>query len=327
MTETRHDGYDRLMVDFREQLREAEKLRAGGQPRRRRALIAVGGLAAVGLVGGALMLTGAGGGGRLDLVAQAEAALAPAGQIVHLVTTSHMEMRGGSQSGIVGPEAEGNTPRVSERWSSSKPLRWRVASTSPIVTAHGTLTGTVELSYGEGTEELYVQPLNTLSVQTGLSEDDASRRLSGGGPLGTDPVARVHAMLEDGQLHNAGSGTVDGHTVLRLVGQELSPPLRSAHSPWPVEYDVDPETYAPVRFTVEEVGVSFPGNTGVPTQVVDVNTYELLPLNESTTRLLSIHPTGSPTIERHQAGEPEASAARAAYAKQRTGSAAARKAR
>lgn len=325
MTETRRDGYDRLMVDFRGQLREAEKLRGGGQPRRRRVLVAIGGLAAVGLVGVALMLPGAGGGGRLDLVAQAEAALAPAGQIVHLVTTSHMEMRGGSQSGIVGPEAEGNTPRVSERWSISKPLRWRVASTVPIVTAHGTLTGAVELSYGEGTEELYVKPLNTLSVQTGVSEESAWTRLSGR-PLGAEPVARLHAMLEGGQLHDAGSGTVNGHTVLRLVGQELSPPLRSAHPPWPVEYDVDPETYAPVRFAVEEVGMSFPGNTGVPTQVVDVNTYELLPVNESTTRLLSIHPTGSPTIERHQAGEPEASAARAPHAKRRTGSAAERKA-
>jgi len=155
-------------------------------------------------------------------------------------------------------------------------------------------------------EELYVQPLNTLSVQTGVSENSAWTRLAGG-PLGADPVARLHAMLEGGQLHDAGSGTVDGHTVLRLVGQELSPPLRSAHSPWPVEYDVDPETYAPVRFTVEEVGMNFPGNTGVPTQVVDVNIYELLPLNERTTRLLSIHPVGSPTIERHQAGSASAS--------------------
>jgi len=32
MTETPHDGYDRLMADFRGQLREAEKLRAGGSP-------------------------------------------------------------------------------------------------------------------------------------------------------------------------------------------------------------------------------------------------------------------------------------------------------
>jgi hypothetical protein len=314
MTETRHDGYDRLMVDFRGQIREAEKLRAGRQPRLRRALIAVGGLAAVGIAGSALMLAGAEGGGRLDPVAQAEAALAPAGQIVHLVTTSHMEMRGGARSEIVGPEAEENKPRVSERWSTSKPLRWRVLSTVPIVTAHGTLTGPVEMSYGEGAEELYVQPLDTLSVRTGVSEDSAWTRLLGG-PLGTDPVARIHAMLEAGQLHDAGSSTVDGHTVRRLVGQEPSPPLLSAHSPWPVEYDVDPATYAPVRFTVEEVGMSFPENTGVPTQVVDVNTYELLPLDASSTPLLSIHPTGSPTVEHHQAVEPEGSAARSARAK------------
>jgi len=303
MTETRNDGYDRLMEDFRGQLQNAEKPHAGGSHRRRRALAAVAGLAAVGLVGGALTLVGAGGAGRLDLVTQAEAALAPAGQIVHVVTMSHMEMRRGARSAIVGREAEENTPRVSERWWVSKPLRLRVRSTVPIVTAHGTIDGPVEVSYGEGTESLYVRPVNRLNIRTEVSEDSAWTRLSAG-PIGTDPVARVHAMLERGQLHDAGRSTVDGQAVLRLVGQEPSPPLRSAHPPWPVEYDVDPGTYTPARITVEEVGMRFPGNTGVPTQVVDVNTYQLLTLNETTARLLSIHPTGSPTIERHQAREP-----------------------
>jgi hypothetical protein len=93
---------------------------------------------------------------------------------------------------------------------------------------------------------------------------------------------------------------VDGHPVKRLTGEELNVPPRPPHPPWPVEYDVDPETFAPVRFTVEEVGVSFAGNTGTPTQVVDVNTYEELPLNETTAVLLSVHPTGNPAVHRDQ---------------------------
>jgi hypothetical protein len=295
MTETRHDtGYERLLEDFGQLLQEAAVRPVGGQRGRRRA----GALVLAGIAAGALMLTGAGGGGRLDIVAQAKAALAPlVGHVVHLVTTSHMEMRGGSQAEIVGPEAENNTPRVAERWSASQPTRWRVASTVPSVTAQGTHPEQVQRSYGGGTEETYLQSLNTLEIRTGVSEDIL---LASSGPLGSDPVARIRSMLEAGQLHDAGGGTVDGHAVKRLLGEkEVNTPLRPPHPPWPVEYDVDPNTYAPVRFTVEEVGMSFPGNAGTPTEVWEVNTYEALPLNETTAALLSIHPAGNPTVVHH----------------------------
>jgi hypothetical protein len=295
MTETRHDtGYKRLLQDFGQQLREAETRRAGAQRSRRRAT--AGTLVLAGIAAGTLMLTGADGGGRLDVVAQARAALAPVGQVVHLVTTSHMEMRGGTQAEIVGPEAEANTPRVAEQWSNSEPTRWRVTSTVPIVTAHGTSTGPVQMSYGNGTEELYVQSLNSLNIRTGVSED-SPRASMAEGALGTEPVLQIRSLLEAGQLHDAGTGTVDGRAVQRLVGAE---PQGANTPPWPVEYDVDPGTYAPIRFTVEEVGKSTPGNTGVLTAVVEVNTYEALPLNESTTSLLSIHPTGNPTVYHDQ---------------------------
>jgi hypothetical protein len=313
MTETRHDtGYDRLMEDFGQQLQEAETRPAGGQRRR----VAAGALVLAGIAAGTLMLTGAGGGGRLDVVAQAEAALAPVGHVLHLITTSHMEMRGGSQAEIVGPEAEANSPRVTERWSTSQPTRWRVASAVPIVTAHGTSTGSVQMSYGGGAEEHYIPSLNTLDIRTGVSAEGPRVSLSDG-PLDTDPVARIRSMLEAGQLHDAGSGTVDGHAVQRLVGEELNAPLGPPHPPWPVEYDVDPETYAPVRFTVEEVGMSFPGNTGTPTQVVDVNTYEELPLNETTAALLSIYPVGNPTVTVHHDQNTNAQSARHAAHDQR----------
>jgi hypothetical protein len=297
MTETRNDGYERLMEDFAWRLQQAEARPVRGRGPRR---VVVGALALAGTTAATAMLVGGGGGG-LDVVAQAKAALAPAGQIVHLVTTAHLEMRGGSQTEIVGREAEENAPRVIERWSASKPLRWRVASVVPIVTARRTSTGPVQLSYSDGTEELYIQSLNTLSIRTGVSEE-SPRLSSSDGPLGVDPVTRIHSMLEAGQLHDAGSGTVNGHAVKRLVGKELNSPIGVSRAPWPVEYDVDPETYAPVRFTVEEVGMSFPGNTGIPTLVVDVTAYEQLPFNQATAPLLRIHPTGSPTVERHRAG-------------------------
>jgi hypothetical protein len=291
--ETRHDtGYERLLEDFGHTLQAADTQPAGGQRARRRA--ATGALALAGIAAGALMLMGASSGGRLDVVAQAKAALEPMGQVVHLLTTSRMEMRGGSQAEIVGPEAEDNTPQVAERWSASQPTRWRLAATVPFVTAHGAHPEQMQLAYANGVEELYLESLNTLQKTTGVSENSTRASLRDG-PLGADPVAAIHSMLEAGQLHNAGSGTVDGHAVERLVGDELSSSSEQAHPPWPVEYDVDANTYVPVRFTVEEAGVSFPGNTGTPTQVVDVNAYEQLPLNETTSSLLSIHPAGDPT--------------------------------
>ncbi|HXQ00836.1 MAG TPA: hypothetical protein VN845_12340 [Solirubrobacteraceae bacterium] len=305
MTETRHDtGYERLLEDFGQMLQEAETRPAGRQRGRRRA--AAGALVLTGIVAGVLALMGASSGGRLNVVAQAKAALVPLGHVVHLVTTSRMEMRDGSQAEIVGPEAEENTPRVAERWLASQPTRWRVAATVPYVTTQGTAhPEQMQLAYAGGTEELYLQSLNTLDITTGVNEGSARVSLSDG-PLGADPVARIRSMLEAGQLHDAGSGTVDGHAVERLVGDELSSPLEQAHQLWPVEYDVDPSTYTPVRFTVEEVGMSFQGNTGTPTQVVEVNTYEQLPLNETTVSLLSIHPAGNPLVTHHyEAASPQ----------------------
>lgn len=298
MTETRDDtGYERLLEDFGQMLQEAEA-RPARRRRRRPPRAAVAALALAGILAGTLLFTGAGGGGRLDVVAQAKAALEPVGHVVHLVTTSYMEMRGGSQAEIVGPEAENNTPRVAERWSASEPTRWRIAATVPFVTADGgSHPEETQLAYAGGTEELYLQSLNRLQTTSGVSEDGARVSLHDG-PLGADPVARIHSLLEAGQLHNAGSGTVDGHPVERLLGDELGSPPGGSPVPWPVEYDVDPNTYAPVRLTVEEVGMRFPGNTGTPTQVVEVNTYKQLPLNETTLSLLSIHPAGSPVVVR-----------------------------
>ena len=82
------------------------------------------------------------------------------------------------------------------------------------------------------------------AAESSHSARDALAGLSNG-PLGTDPVAGIRSMLAAGQLHDAGSGTVDGRAIRRLVGEELSRPQGFAHSPWPVEYDVDPTTYAP----------------------------------------------------------------------------------
>lgn len=296
MTESNNPPYAQLVEDFGTQLQEA--IRRNPPSRRDPRIAGVGALAVAGIAAGALVLVGAGSNGHVDGIAQARAALAPVGRVVHLVTTSHLEIPGARQGTTAGGQGELSPPQVVERWSASDPTRWRVATVAPVATAHGSVRGQIQRSYDNGTEELYVQPLNTLEITTGVTE---GLRTSDGA-LGVDPVARISKMLDGGELHDAGSGIVDGQRVERLVGEEPgSPPAagRARRAPWPVEYDVEPGTYAPVRLTLEEVGVTMEGTTGAATEVIDVNSYEQQPLDPTTAQLLSIHPTGQPIVSHH----------------------------
>jgi hypothetical protein len=198
------------------------------------------------------------------------------------VTVSQLEMRGGTHTEITGSEAESlgwNRPRTAEEWSASEPTRWRIATTIPTATSEGSIAAA---------------PIQCEGRDESSEESPCTTQVSGG--LGTQPVAHIHTMLESGELKATGKATVNGREVLRLTGRETRPQLTGAGPAWPIEYDVDPETYAPVRFTVEMVGANALGNTGTLTEVTNVTTYEQLPLNETTTGLLALKTTGMPVI-------------------------------
>lgn len=294
MTETGHPRYDRLLEDFGRAL-DAGAIRHAGTRRRRRR-VSAGALAIVVVGAGALALAGAAPRTQLDVLAQARAALAPSGQIIHLVTTTHIETRGSSGAGATS---------TSQQWSASDPPRWRVAFTIPTPTTtpggkpvgnlDGLVTGPMQISYGEGTEENYSQQPNTLEVTTGLSNDGS--RAAPRGPLGVEPVATVRSLLAAGKLHDAGRGTVNGRAVRRLLGKEP----RGSNPPWPVEYDVNPRTDAPVRVRIEAPRAAQPAGIGVPVIVLDVDSYQRLPLDSSTASLLKIQPAGRPTVYRRHA--------------------------
>jgi hypothetical protein len=307
MTDTQDDEYGRFLEGFGKQLNHGRQ-RAGQLRSRRR--IATGGLA-LAAVAAAIIAVLSTSGGRVDVVAEAEAALAPPGQLLHIVTVSGLEMRGGTQTEVTGPDAESlgwNKPRVAEEWSATMPTRWRIATTIPTATANGSVPAApLQCAYSNDSEETYNQgfqsnELNIVPVTRG--QDEASQeslctdQVSSG--LGTEPEEQIHSMLEAGQLQPAGTSTVDGRLVLRLTGRRTESQLKSTSSssmpPWPVEYDVDPKTYAPVRFTVEMVGTNTFGNTGTLTEVTNVTAYEQLPLDESTSALLDIKTTGNPII-------------------------------
>jgi hypothetical protein len=304
VAETQDDEYQRFLRDMGDQLDRAGNRRASQLRRRQRG--AIGGLTVFVVLVGVMLVIG-NGGGRVDVVAQAEAALAPAGQVLRLVTVSQLEMRGGAHAEITGSEAESlgwNKPRTAEEWSASGPTRWRIATTIPTGTSAGSVPAApIQCAYSAGSEESYDQGFQTNEVEivpVSKGQDESSEespcttQVSGG--LGTQPVAHIHTMLESGQLKAAGKATVNGREVLRLMGNETRPQLTGAGPAWPIEYDVDPETYAPVRFTVEMVGANALGNPGTLTEVTNVTAYEHLPLNETTTGLLNIKTTGNPVI-------------------------------
>jgi hypothetical protein len=302
--ETQSDEYERFLEQMGAELDQAASRRASQLRRRRR--VATGGLALCAVVAGIALVIG-GGTGRVDVVAQAEAALAPTGQVLRLVTVSRLEMRGGTHAEITGSEAESlgwNKPRTAEQWSASEPTRWRIATTIPTATSASSVAAApIQCAYSAGSEETYDQGLPTnevVIVPVSSGQDESSQespcttQVSGG--LGTQPVAHIHAMLESGALKAAGKTTVNGHEVLRLTGQETRPQGTGTASSWPIEYDVNPETYAPVRFVVEMVGADALGNPGTLTEVTEVTGYEELPLTEATTGLLSLRTTGNPVI-------------------------------
>jgi hypothetical protein len=303
---TQGDEYQRFLEDMGDQVDQAANLRTSRLRRRRR--VAAGGLALFCAVAGIVVVI-ANGAGRVDVVAQAEAALAPTGQVLRLVTVSRLEMRGGTHAQVTGWEAESlgwNKPRTAEQWSASAPTRWRIATTIPASTAAGPVTAApIQCAYSGGSEEIYVQAFRNnevVVVPVSKGRDESSEeslcttQVSGG--LGTQPVAHIRKMLESGQLRVAGRDTVNGREVLRLTGEETRSQSTGAgpSAAWPIEYDVDPETYAPVRFTVEMVGANALGNTGTLTEITEVTASEALPLNETTAGLLSLKTTGSPVI-------------------------------
>jgi hypothetical protein len=248
--EPQGDEYERFLDEMGVQLDLAAIRRTSQLRRRRRA--ATGGLALLAAVTGGVLLIGKGA-GRVDVVAQAEAALAPAGQVLRLVTVSQLEMRGGTHAEVTGSQAESlgwNRPRTAEQWSASEPTRWRIATTIPTATRAGFVTAApIQCAYSAGSEETYDQGFLTnevVIVPVSKGQDESSEQspcttqVSGG--LGTEPVAHIRTMLESGQLKAAGKATVNGREVLRLTGEEARTHPTGAGPAWPIEYDVEPET-------------------------------------------------------------------------------------
>jgi hypothetical protein len=292
------DPLKRYLDDFGRQLDQAATAPVPRRRLRPRPIIALaGGLTSAVLLIPTLLAGAPGGSSRLDLVAQARAALTPSGVLVHTIVTQHAEVLPGHRDVHVSAPAQ-----TTEQWSMANPPRWRIAFSYPdpkahpgagrVGDAHGPIVGPVQFVHAGDSEFTYYQQRNTLRIVRGLPPGTGSA-IPGPTPLGNDPIATLRAMLQTGRLHDAGTSTVQGRQVRRLVGttQRTFGKKRITTA---VEYDVDPDTFAPVAARIE---LPFPFDDGPAVAVVlRFRRFETLPLTAQTRRLLEIHPVGHPKI-------------------------------
>jgi hypothetical protein len=309
-----NDPYQRFLDDYGRELE-----RAAARPlRRHRSVAALGiavAVAATAII--VVLLAAPGGDRRLDVVAQARAALSDRGRLVHLVVRQSIEVRPRyPREKVVVPP-----PTTTEQWSASDPPRWRIAFSYPdpkttpgagtVGDAHGPIVGPVQFAYANGAQFTYLQERNTLTIVRGFSDTGPAAEVPGPTPLGNDPIATIRSMLTRGELRDDGQATVDGHAVRRLVGERQrtfgKQTVTSA-----MEYDVDPDSFSPVAARVElPLRAPRTGTAPPPTTLVlRFLDFQRLPFTKDNARLLKIQPVGHPRVIEKTAKQARAEARR-----------------
>jgi hypothetical protein len=290
------DPLDRYLDDFGRTLHHAA---AEGRPRRDRRrftlLAAATAATAAAVLVALLALPGGSATRRLDVLAEARAAITPRpGRLTHLVVR---------QTAVAPPNRPdmhvSAPPTTTEQWSVADPPRWRIAFSYPepggpggtVVDRGGIVSGPVQVAYADGTESTYKQRRNTLRRVTGFSDHGPAANVPGSTPLGNDPIAALRAMLARGALHDAGTAAVGDREVRRLLGSDVRT-FGSVRVVTKVEYDVDPETFTPVRARVE-LPIPAKGDDRFAS-VLEFLAYERLPLTTQNAKLLQIQPVGPP---------------------------------
>lgn len=241
-----------LFDDFGAELSASGTRRRRTVARRRRgaALVAVLG------VGAAVAVAVVPSRAPVDVLAEARAALATGGDVLHY----RVEFDEVRPPGYRPPadivrvkRCQGPAPDV---WrTTSGPLRWRVRDHAPLpcsqvrtMGARGPVTGAVDSTYADGTRTTWSRADGWALRETDVSASQARvPNLSNGffgEASGVDPLDQLRTLVGRGDLHAAGTVEQGDRRLLRLVGPRGTAP----HAPEQnVEYLVDAETYKPVR--------------------------------------------------------------------------------
>ncbi|WP_445152524.1 hypothetical protein [Baekduia sp. Peel2402] len=228
----------------------------------------------------ALLLPGGSTTHRLDVVAEARAALAPhPDELTHLVVRQRIT----GDASLAGIQTE----FASEQWSATKPVRWRTTYNMP---SNSTIHPgrRIEVAYARGVEQEYYPGINHVRRSRGIKDHPAPAAY----PLGTDPIATMRAMLAAGTLHDSGTAKVGDREVRRLVGTRTRSfsgakerkPTKVVND---VQYYVDPDTFAPIR---ARIGMPYPKGAAPLYVVLDFDAFERIPLNAESEKLLEVQP-------------------------------------
>lgn len=206
-----------------------------------------------------------------------------------------------------GGKIVGRTTGDSERWAATDPWRQRWieflrkpdGGEATIQSAIGPTEQSYRTSWEARTD---VEPI---SKRQWREMENIRRRLGtdlrgAAEGFNEDPVTAIEALLRSGRLRDDGSADLGGRDVRRLVGRE--PGFRDQGGTWSpgVEfvYFVDDETYAPVEVRSTQILPARPNDPEPAarkerriTERWTFETFERLPLNAQTERLLEIDPT------------------------------------
>jgi len=315
-----NDAYERYLAEFGRRLDDADPPSPGRSPRRWALAVVL----AAALVGAAVLLVAPGGQDKINVVAEARAALPSSGELLHLKTVRTISLVDADPAAeerfaeFARRHHDEYDPSSFEQWSTAG--RWRVAEPTGKVFPKmfagepyypgfyisderlaeigltDELIGPTQEAYADGVDTLYIEGLGVI-IRSNLKEagwDDVGTFPGGiysGSPtgFGTDPVAGIRDALDQGHLRDAGTAELDGRLVRRLVSTKGSP----------FEYDVDAETFEPVRVRMFSHWVGEADSPHPPEKMVedvDFEIFEILPLNSETEQLLKIEPPQGTTV-------------------------------
>jgi hypothetical protein len=315
------DAYERYLADFGERLEAA----ASPPPRFRRRWVLAAAAAAAVAIAATILLAAPSGDHKINVVAEARAALPGSGELLHLKTVSTTSLVGADEAAqqrfdeFARRHHDEYAPRYFEQWSAGD--RWRVAGPTNKVFPKmfagepyypgfyisdeelqrigltDELIGPTQEAYADGIDSLYVESLGVIirsdlkqaGWQTGIGSLPGGIYTGSPTLLGPDPVAAIRKQLDRGDLRDAGTADVDGRSVRRLVSKEGAP----------FEYDVDAETFEPVRVRMFGHWVGEPDSPYPPEEMVedvDFQVFETLPLNSETEQLLTIDAPPATTV-------------------------------
>lgn len=292
------DPYERYLDDFGRELERAAARTAPKPVRRRRLRLAVAtaATAAIAATITTVSLLAPSGDQRLDVLAEARAALAPRGDILHTVVRTSVTLPKGHPDWM----RSWSGGQQIEQWSTTSPRRWRtrispVGGGGTYVAGSAALTGAFQTAYANGRETSYAESRGRVVIRPIPPAHAAGRvpgQLPGGRP---DPVAAVRAFLARGALHDRGTATVDGRRLRRLSGT-----VRVAGGVLlRLECFVDPTTFVPALARVQRVGAAMRRTRRwTPISVVRFVRVERLPLTPANERLLRIEPPSGAAVLR-----------------------------